>query len=77
MFVTMSELEFFLLTKVLIQSFNTMDLVKFLERNQKLHIWTITITSMGTSCKTMSIIKKVEKNEKPRLYWQNKQHAYN
>jgi hypothetical protein len=30
----MSELEFFLLTDVLIQNFNTMDLVKFLEKNQ-------------------------------------------
>jgi hypothetical protein len=38
MFVIMSELEFFLLTGVLTQNFNTMDLVKFLEKNQKLHI---------------------------------------
>jgi hypothetical protein len=37
-FVIMSELEFFLLTRVLTQNFNTMDLVKFLEKNQKLHI---------------------------------------
>jgi hypothetical protein len=29
-FVIMSELEFFLLTRVLTQNFNTMDLVKFL-----------------------------------------------
>jgi hypothetical protein len=29
----MSELEFFLLTKVLTQNFNTVDLVKFLEKN--------------------------------------------
>jgi hypothetical protein len=34
----MSELELFLLMGVLIQNFNTMDLVKFLEKNQKLHI---------------------------------------
>jgi hypothetical protein len=34
----MSELQFFLLTRVLTQDFNTMDLVKFLEKNQKLHI---------------------------------------
>jgi hypothetical protein len=38
MFVIMSELEFFLLTRVLIQNFNTMDLVKFLEKNKKIHI---------------------------------------
>ena len=34
-FVSMSELEFFLLTRVLTQNFNTMDLVKFLEKNLK------------------------------------------
>jgi hypothetical protein len=33
-FVSMGELELFLLTP----NFNTMDLVKFLEKNQKLHI---------------------------------------
>jgi hypothetical protein len=37
-FLILSELEFFLLTRVLPQNFNTMDLVKFLEKNQKLHI---------------------------------------
>jgi hypothetical protein len=37
-FVSMSELELFLLTGVLTPNFNTMDLIKFLEKNQKLHI---------------------------------------
>jgi hypothetical protein len=37
-FVIMSELEFFLLTRILTQNFNAVDLVKFLEKNQKLHI---------------------------------------
>jgi hypothetical protein len=37
-FVIMSELELFFLTKVLTQNFNTMDLVKFVEKNQKLYI---------------------------------------
>jgi hypothetical protein len=37
-FVSMSEVELFLLMGVLIQNFNTMDLVKILEKNQKLHI---------------------------------------
>jgi hypothetical protein len=37
-FVSMSELELFLLTGVLTPSFNTMDLVKILEKNQKLHM---------------------------------------
>jgi hypothetical protein len=37
-FVIMSELELFLLTGVLTQNFNIVDLVKFLEENKKLHI---------------------------------------
>jgi hypothetical protein len=37
-FVSMSELELFLLIGVLYSNFNTMDLVKFLTKNQKLHI---------------------------------------
>jgi hypothetical protein len=36
-FVTMSELKFFLLTRVLTQNFNIVDLVKFLEKYQKLY----------------------------------------
>jgi uncharacterized protein YhhL (DUF1145 family) len=35
MIVIMNELEFFLLTGILTQNFNTMDLVKFLEKNKK------------------------------------------
>jgi hypothetical protein len=34
-FVIMIELKFFLLIRVLIQNFNTVDLVKFLENNKK------------------------------------------
>jgi hypothetical protein len=37
-FVIKSELEFFLLTRVLTQNFNIVDLIKFLEKNKKLHI---------------------------------------
>jgi hypothetical protein len=37
-FVNMSELELFLLMEVLTPNFNTMDLIKILEKNQKLHI---------------------------------------
>jgi hypothetical protein len=37
-FVSMSELELFLLMRVLTPNFNTMDLVKILEKNKKLHI---------------------------------------
>jgi hypothetical protein len=70
-FVSMSELELFLLTRVLTPNFNTMDLVKFLEKDQKLHIQIIAVTLKVTSCKTMSK-KKVKKSEKPRFYEQNK-----
>jgi hypothetical protein len=38
MFVIMSELEFFLLMEVLTQNSNIVGLVKFLEKNKKLHI---------------------------------------
>jgi hypothetical protein len=67
--IIMSELELFLLTRVLTQTFNTMDLVKFLEKNQKLHIKIVVVTLKVTSCNTMSKKKKVKKkSEKPRFY---------
>jgi hypothetical protein len=45
---------------VLTPNFNTMDLVKILEKNQKLHIQIIAVTLKVTSCRTMSK-KKVKK----------------
>jgi hypothetical protein len=62
-FVSKSELELFLLTGVLTPNFNTMDLVKFLEKNQKLHIQIVAVSLKVTSCKTMSK-KKVKKKKK-------------
>jgi hypothetical protein len=62
----MSELELFLLTGVLTSNFNTMDLVKILEKNQKLHTQIVAVTLKVTSCRTM------KKSEKPRFYGQNK-----
>jgi hypothetical protein len=56
----------------LTQNFNIMGLVKFLEKNQELHIHIIEITLKVTSCKTISKKKKVRKSEKPRFYGQNK-----
>jgi hypothetical protein len=70
-FVSMSEVELFLLTGVLTPNFNTMDLVNILEKNQKLHIQIVAVTLKVTSCRTMSK-KKVKKSEKPRFYGQNK-----
>jgi hypothetical protein len=68
----MSELELFLLMGVLTPNFNTMDLVKILQKNQKLHIQIIAVTLKVTSYRTMSKKKKVKKSEKARFYGQNK-----
>jgi hypothetical protein len=57
---------------VLTPNFNTMDLVKILEKNQKLQIQIVAVTLQVTSCRTMSKKKKVKKSEKPRFYGQNK-----
>jgi hypothetical protein len=57
MFVSMSDLELFLLTGILTPNFNTMEqlyLVNILEKNQKLHIQIVTVTLKVTSCRTMS-----------------------
>jgi hypothetical protein len=43
-FVSMNELELYLLTRVLTPNFNNMDLVKILEKNQKLHIQIVAVT---------------------------------
>jgi hypothetical protein len=40
--------------RVLTPNFNTMDLVKILEKNQKLHIQIVAVTLKVTSCRTMS-----------------------
>jgi hypothetical protein len=64
----MSELEFFLLMRVLTQNFNTMNLVEFLEKNQKLHIQIVAVTLKVTSCRTMSK-KKSEKKRKSKILW--------
>jgi hypothetical protein len=53
-FVSMSELELFLLTGVLTPNFNIMDLVKI----QKLHIQIVAVTLKVTSCRTMRKILK-------------------
>jgi hypothetical protein len=50
----MSELELFLFLGVLTPNFNTMDLIKILEKNKKLHIQIIVVTLKVTSCRTMS-----------------------
>jgi hypothetical protein len=49
-----------------------MDLVKFIEKNKKLHIQIIVVTLKVTPCRTMSKNNKWKKSEKPRFYGQNK-----
>jgi hypothetical protein len=49
----MSELELFLLTGVFTPNFNIVDLVKIIEKNQKLHIQIVAVTLKVSSCKTM------------------------
>jgi hypothetical protein len=53
-FVSMSDLELFLFMGVLAPNFNTMDLVKIIEKNQKLHIQIVVVTLKVMSCKTVS-----------------------
>jgi hypothetical protein len=65
-FVIMSDLKLFLLMGVLTPNFNTMDLVKILEKNQKLHIVAVTLKVM--SYRTMSK-KKSEKKCKTKILW--------
>jgi hypothetical protein len=62
-FVSMSELEIFLLMRVLTPNFNTMDLVKILEKNQKLHIQIVAVTLKVTSYKTISQKKRVKNQD--------------
>jgi hypothetical protein len=69
-FVSMSELELFLLTGVLTPNFNTVDLIKILEKNQKLHIQIVAVTLKVTSWRTMSKKKHRKKSENPRFYGQ-------
>jgi hypothetical protein len=53
-FVSMSEVELFLLTGVLTPNYNTMDLVRILEKNQKLHIQIVAVMLKVTSYRTVS-----------------------
>jgi hypothetical protein len=57
----MNELELFLLTGVLTTNFNTVDLVKILEKNQKLHIQIIAVSLKVTPYRRTMSKKKSEK----------------
>jgi hypothetical protein len=70
-FVSMSEVELFLLMGVLTPNFNSMDVVKILGKNQELHIQIVAVTLKVMSCRRMRE-QKVEESAKPRIYGQNK-----
>jgi hypothetical protein len=59
-FVSMSKLEFFLLTGVLTPNFNIVGLIKFIGKNKKLHIQIVAVTLKVMSCRTMKKKKKSE-----------------
>jgi hypothetical protein len=68
----MSELKFFLLIGVLTQNFNTVDLIKFLEKKSETSHFDCSSHIEGDIMQNHEQKKKVEKGEKPRFYGQNK-----
>jgi hypothetical protein len=68
----MNELELLLLTGVLTSNFNTMDLVKILEKNSKTSHLDRSSHIEGDVMENHEQKKKVKKSEKPRFYGQNK-----
>jgi hypothetical protein len=57
----MSEVEFFLLTRVLTQNSDAVEFIKFLKENQRLCIQIVGVTLKMASYRTMSQKKKVKK----------------
>jgi hypothetical protein len=68
-FVSMSELELFFVDGVLTPNFNTMDLVKILEKNSKT---SHSDRSGHIEGDIMQIHEQKRKSEKPKFYEQNK-----
>jgi hypothetical protein len=71
-FVSMSDLELFLLTGVLTLNFNIVALVKFLEKKSKTSHFDRSSHIEGDVMQNHEKKKKVKKGEKPRFYGQNK-----
>jgi hypothetical protein len=67
-----SEFKNKLLTGVLTQNSNIIELVEFLEKHQRLHIRIKGVTLKTTSCGIMSKDKNLEKSKIPRFNEQNK-----
>jgi hypothetical protein len=68
----MSELELFLLTWILTPNFNTMDLIKILEKKSKTSHSNRSSHIEGDIMQNHEQKKKVRKSEKPRFYGPNK-----
>jgi hypothetical protein len=68
-FVIMSELEFFLLTRVLIQNFCIADLVKFLEKNLKTSHLDCNGHIEGDIMQNHEGKKESEKKRKTKILW--------
>jgi hypothetical protein len=68
----MNELKLILLIGVLIQNFNTTDLIKFLEKNKKTSHLDRSSHIEGDIMQNQEQKKRVKKSEKPRFYGQNK-----
>jgi hypothetical protein len=68
----MNELELFFLTGFLTQNFNTMDLVKFLDKNKKTSNLDHNGRIEDDIMQNHEQKNKVKKSKKPRLYGQNK-----
>jgi hypothetical protein len=68
----MSEVESFLLTRVLTQNFNIVDLVKFLEKNSKTSHLDRSNHIEGDITQNHEQKEKVKTSEGPRFYGQNK-----
>jgi hypothetical protein len=68
----MGELEFFLLKVVLPQNSNTVGLVKFLDKYQKLHIQINVVTLKVNIMQNHEQKEFLEKSENPRFCGQNK-----
>jgi hypothetical protein len=71
-FVSMSELELFLLTGILTPNYNTMDLVKILEKKSKTSHSDRSGHIEDDVMQNHEQKKKVKKSEKPRFYGQIK-----
>jgi hypothetical protein len=61
--------------RILTQNSNSLELVKFLEKTQILHIQIVAVALKMTSCGTMSKFF-LKKSENPRFYGQNNLFCY-